>query len=83
MPVEPLELSELASRGSLFVTRPSLMDYTKKREDLLASAEELFGVLRAGVVRCRIGRRWRLEQAREAHRALEARETSGASLLLP
>jgi len=82
-PRPALELSELARRGSLFLTRPSLMDYVARREDLVATAAEVFELLESGVLRCRIGQRWPLAEAAEAHRALEARRTSGASLLLP
>jgi len=78
--VQPLELSR---RGSLFLTRPTLMDYTATREELLEGAEELFGVLGSGAVRVRIGNRYPLGDAAQAHRDLEGRKTTGSSLLLP
>jgi NADPH2:quinone reductase len=80
-PVEPLDLSHLASRGSLFVTRPSLMTYTAKREDLLMHAEDLFDVIEKGVVKVEIRQTYPLAEAAKAHRDLEARKTMGSSIL--
>ena len=77
---EPLLLSE---KGSLFLTRPTLAHYTARREDLLRTAEELFGVIASGVVKAEIGQTYPLRDAAQAHRDLEARKTIGASLLLP
>ena len=79
-PLDPLVLSR---KGSLYLTRPTLMDYTVTREELLASASALFDVVRKGVVRIEVGRTWPLAEAAAAHRALEARETTGSLLLLP
>ncbi|HYV84331.1 MAG TPA: quinone oxidoreductase [Patescibacteria group bacterium] len=79
-PVDPLLLSR---KGSLYLTRPTLMDYTITREELLASAAALFDVVRKGAVKIAIGRTWPLAEAAAAHRALQARETTGCSLLLP
>ena len=79
-PVDPLLLSR---KGSLYLTRPTLMDYTITREELLASAAALFDVVRKGAVKISIGRTWPLAEAAAAHRALQARETTGCSLLLP
>jgi NADPH2:quinone reductase len=79
-PVDPLLLSR---KGSLYLTRPTLMDYTFTREELLASAGALFDVVRKGVVKIAIGRTWPLAEAAAAHRALESRGTTGSSLLLP
>lgn len=79
-PFDPLLL---ARKGSLFLTRPTLWDYTATREDLLASAKALFEAVGSGAVRIEIRRTWPLEGAAEAHRALEGRETVGASLLIP
>lgn len=72
----------LAQKGSLYLTRPTLMTYTAKREDLLASANALFDVVRRGVVRIEVNQRWPLAEAEKAHRALEARETTGSSVLV-
>jgi len=80
-PVPPLDVGLLAAKGSLFLTRPSLMAYTAKRDDLVATAQELFEVVRAGAVRLEINQRFPLRQAAEAHRALEARQTTGSTIL--
>jgi NADPH2:quinone reductase len=82
-PVPPLDLGVLAARGSLFLTRPSLMHYTARREDLLAHARDLFEVVVAGAVKIRIGQEYRLQDAARAHRDLEARKTTGSTILLP
>ncbi|MYM23103.1 NADPH:quinone reductase [Duganella sp. FT135W] len=82
-PVPPFGLNELASRGSLFITRPSLMAYTAKREDLEASAKSLFGVVSSGEVKIDIRQRYALADVRQAHIDLEARKTTGSSILLP
>ncbi|HEU4516838.1 MAG TPA: quinone oxidoreductase, partial [Steroidobacteraceae bacterium] len=79
-PISPLELTK---RGSLFLTRPTLFHYTAKASELARGARELFDVVGNGRVKVRIGRTWPLEQAAEAHRALEARQTTGSSLLIP
>ncbi len=81
--VAPLEIGLLAQRGSLFLTRPSLMTYTARREDLLAHARDLFAVVTSGAVRIHIGQRFPLAEAARAHAELEARRTVGASILLP
>lgn len=80
---EPLDPALLAQRGSLFLTRPTLADYTATRDELLQSAEALFAVIRAGAVKIAVRQRWPLAAAAEAHRALEGRQTTGASVLLP
>ena len=82
-PVPPFALSELASRGSLFVTRPSLMDYTAKRADLEATAASLFGVVSSGEVKIEVNQRYPLADVARAHRELEGRQTTGSSILLP
>ena len=80
-PVPPLDVGLLAAKGSLFLTRPSLMTYTAKRGDLVASADELFQVVQAGAVRLEINQRFALREAAAAHRALEARQTTGSTIL--
>jgi NADPH2:quinone reductase len=80
---DPLDLLTLANKGSLFVTRPVLAHYTTTRDELVASSTALFEKIRSGAVRVRIDRRFPLEEAAEAHRALEARKTSGSVLLIP
>ena len=82
-PVPPFELAQLAAKGSLFLTRPTLFSYTARREDLEAGARELFGVLRSGEVRVEVKHRWPLAQAADAHRALEGRHTTGSIVLVP
>jgi NADPH2:quinone reductase len=80
---EPFDLARLAQGGSLFVTRPTLFDYVATRQELLASASALFDVLARGVVKVEVRQRWPLRQAEAAHRALQGRETSGSTVLVP
>jgi len=82
-PVPPLSPLELARGGSLFLTRPTLGDYVATAEELQASAARLFDMVRSGAVPVRIGARFPLAEAAEAHRALEARATTGSTLLIP
>ncbi len=81
----PSEISPLvlAAKGSLFLTRPSLPHYVATREELVARASDLFGWIDTGDVAVRIGARYPLAEAAEAHRALEGRETTGKVLLIP
>ena len=79
----PLAVHELTSHGSLFLTRPTLADYTATREQLEANAAELFQVVADGAVQIRIGQTCDLSDAATAHRDLEARSTTGATVLLP
>jgi NADPH2:quinone reductase len=80
---EAFDIQQLASRGSLSLTRPVLFDYIATRDELLASARALFEVLGDGSIRAQIGQRFALDEAVRAHQALEARSTTGSSLLLP
>lgn len=82
-PVAPLELGLLSAKGSLFLTRPTLMTYTAKREDLLVHARDLFEVVEKGVVKVEIRQTFPLSDAARAHRDLEGRRTTGSSILLP
>ncbi len=82
-PVAPLELGLLSAKGSLFLTRPTLMTYTAKREDLLIHARDLFEVVGKGVVKVEIRQTYPLSDAARAHRDLEGRRTTGSSILLP
>ncbi len=77
---DPLILSQ---KGSLFFTRPTLMHYTAKREDLLAMATELFDVVKSGAVKVEVNQTYRLFDAAHAHRDLESRKTTGSSVLTP
>jgi NADPH2:quinone reductase len=81
-PIPPFDLSILAAKGSLFVTRPSVMHYTAAREDLLAHAHDLFEVVRKGAVRIEIQQTYLLAEAGRAHRDLESRRTTGSSVLI-
>ena len=82
-PVPPFDPMILSRKGSLFYTRPSLMTYTAKHEDMVSSAEELFEVVRAKAVKIEIGQTYRLENASKAHYDLESRKTIGSTILLP
>ena len=82
-PVPPLDLGVLSAKGSLFLTRPTIMTYTAKREDLLAHARDLFEVVEKGAVRITIGQTYALAAAARAHRDLEARKTFGSTVLIP
>ncbi|WP_296002359.1 quinone oxidoreductase [Rugamonas sp.] len=81
--VPPFSVGELASRGSLFITRPSLMSYMSTREELEAAAASLFGVVGSGAVKIEINQRYNLADVAQAHIDLEARRTTGSSILLP
>lgn len=81
-PVPAFSPLVLSAKGSLFLTRPTLMTYTARREDLLATAAELFEVVRSGVVRVEIRQTYPLAEAAQAHRDLEARRTTGSTVLL-
>ena len=79
-PVDPLRLSR---GGSLFLTRPTMFDYLVTTEELDTAAEALFAVVASGAVKVEIGQEFPLAQAADAHRALEGRATTGATLLIP
>jgi len=81
-PVAPIDPGLLAAKGSLFLTRPSLMTYTADRADLLVHAEDLFGVVLNGAVKVDVRQTYPLSQAAAAHRDLEARKTQGSSVFL-
>jgi NADPH:quinone reductase len=82
-PVPPFGMQELASRGSLFVTRPTLFTYIAKRTDLDDMAAELFGMVQSGKIKIEINQRYALQDVAQAHRDLEARKTTGSSILIP
>ncbi len=79
-PVPPLDLGQLAAKGSLFITRPTLFSYTAKRDDLLATAQDLFDVVASGAVKIAVNQTYRLADAAEAHADLEARRTTGSTV---
>ena len=82
-PVAAFNLGLLAQKGSLFATRPTLMGYAVKRADLLAMAGDLFSMVAAGKVKADVRQTFPLAEAADAHRALESRGTTGATLLIP
>lgn len=82
-PVESINVGLLGAKGSLFLTRPSLMHYTAARDDLVAHAHDLFEVVMSGAVSIHILQEYALKDAARAHRDLEARKTSGSTVLLP
>ena len=82
-PVPPVDLILLSQKGSLFITRPTIMSYTAKRADLLALGAELFEVVTSGRVRIEVHQTYALRDAAQAHRDLEARKTTGSTILLP
>ncbi|MGI9437179.1 MAG: zinc-binding dehydrogenase, partial [Geminicoccaceae bacterium] len=81
--IPPFDLGVLSAKGSLYLTRPTLMTYTAARDDLVAGAKELFDVVESGKVRIEINQRFPLKDARAAHEALEGRKTTGSTLLTP
>ena len=82
-PVPPFEPGMLAAKGSLFLTRPTLMTYTAKREDLVATAAELFEVVAIGALEIEVWQTCPLAKTAQAHRDLEARKTTGSTVLMP
>lgn len=82
-PVPPLEPLRLSRGGSLFMTRPTLFDYVATPQELDASADALFAVIRSGAVKIEIGQRFPLDRIRAAHEALTGRQTVGSTLLIP
>lgn len=81
--VPPVDIGLLAAKGSLFLTRPSLLVYTAKREDLLKTAADLFDVVEKGVVKVEVNQTYPLQEAAQAHSDLEARKTTGSTILIP
>lgn len=82
-PPPPVEARRLMLGGSLFFTRPTMVDYQVTTEELDASATALFEMIRSGKIKVEIGQTFRLAEAAKAHLALEGRNTVGASLLIP
>ncbi|GAA3386540.1 quinone oxidoreductase family protein [Cryptosporangium minutisporangium] len=82
-PVTGVNLGILASKGSLFVTRPTMAHYLSDRNELRAAAAELFELVERGVIDPNIGQRFALAETANAHRALESRATTGSTVLLP
>ncbi|HQT76718.1 MAG TPA: quinone oxidoreductase [Rhodopila sp.] len=82
-PVPPVELGILAAKGSLFLTRPTLATYTSKRADLERVSADLFDVVGSGAVKIQVNQTFPLKDAGAAHIALEARKTTGSTVLVP
>jgi NADPH2:quinone reductase len=82
-PVPPFDITLLSAKGSLYATRPTVMTYTARREDLVANATELFDMVAKGAIRIAPSRTYPLREAAQAHRDLEARKTTGSIVLLP
>lgn len=80
-PVEPFAPALLSQKGSLFLTRPTLYDYTTTKTELQQAADDLFAIVLSGKVKIEVNQRFELKNAAEAHRALEARKTSGSTIL--
>lgn len=81
--VPPVDIAMLATKGSLFLTRPSLATYTAKRADLVAVANDLFSVVASGAVKIRVNQTFPLAEAAAAQEALENRRTTGSTVLIP
>ena len=79
----PFSVGVLASKGSLFLTRPTLATYVAKREDLETAARELFDVVKNGIVKVEVNQTYALKDAAIAHADLEGRKTTGSTVLLP
>jgi NADPH2:quinone reductase len=82
-PVPALDLSRLAAKGSLYVTRPTVFTHLATQEKTLAMAQDLYSVVQRGQVQIQIGQRYPLAEAERAHRDLESRRTTGSNILLP
>ena len=80
---DPLDLQILANKGSLFITRPTMLTYTLSSEELQQSSNDLFDRVLSGAVRIEINQRYALADVQQAHRDLESRKTTGSTVLLP
>ncbi len=81
--IDAFNINILQTKGSLFATRPTLNNYAAKREDLLATANDLFDVVASGAVKIPVNQKYSLKEAQKAHRELESRATTGSSILVP
>ena len=82
-PVPPVDINQLGPKGSLFITRPSLVHHTLTRQDLLQRSGEVFGWVASGKVKVRIEGKWPLAEAAQAQAKLQSRDTTGKLLLVP
>jgi NADPH2:quinone reductase len=81
--VPPFEPGILSAKGSLYLTRPTLASYTRNKQELQETADDLFAVMKSGAVKIAVHQRFKLSEARKAHEALHSRSTTGATVLLP
>jgi NADPH:quinone reductase len=81
--VPPFNPGILAQKGSLYLTRPTLLTYAAKRDDMVRSAQALFDVVKSGAVKIEVNQRYKLADAAQAHRDLEGRKTTGSTILIP
>jgi len=81
--VPPFEAGILSAKGSLYLTRPTLVSYTRTPKELQETADELFAVIASGAVKIAVHQRFKLSDARKAHEALHSRSTTGATVLMP
>ena len=82
-PIDAFNAGILAAKGSLYMTRPTLGTYTASREDLVATANDLFEVVASGAVKINVNHKYALKDAAQAHKDLEGRKTTGSIILLP
>ena len=82
-PPDPVDVIELGTKGSLFLTRPAIMHYMSKREDLISSASDLFDVLSSGAVKSNVNHVYSLSDVEKAHKSIQSRITTGATVLIP
>ena len=82
-PIKDFDLKDIASRGGLFATRPSLFNYIVTREELDEGASALFGLIADGTIKVPVNQIYPLAEAAEAHRALQTRKTTGSTVLIP
>jgi NADPH2:quinone reductase len=82
-PVPPFDLIALSQKGSLYVTRPTLVNYIASREELMTRSSAVFGMIAEGKLKLRIQHTYPLAEAQQAHRDLEGRKTTGKLLLIP
>ena len=82
-PIPPFNIGILAAKGSLYMTRPSLPSYTAARKDLVATANDLIRMVKSGAIKIEVNQTYALKDAAKAHRDLEARKTTGSTVLMP
>lgn len=82
-PIEDFDIGVLAAKGSLYVTRPSYMNYTQDMAEYHLAIEEIFALVEQGILKVHVGQRYPLAEAAQAHRDLEARKTRGSTVLIP